>query len=199
MPEMDGYEATRQIRKNASGKHNSNIPIVAMTANAMKGDREKCLEAGMNDYLTKPVDMADLAEKLGEWLGSTKPDVKTQDPTLLLVEGRVWDNEAALVRFGGKPERLLSIVDSFVEHMPEKMDTLQKAILTGDSIAVGEIAHYIKGSTLNLSAIGLQQVMEELEQAGRDGRIEKLSVLFNQFSEQFEIFMDELVSFQQKS
>lgn len=70
MPEMDGYETTRQIRLGNAGKENEMIPIVAMTANAMAGDREKCLESGMNDYISKPIDAAQLNEKLKLWLDS---------------------------------------------------------------------------------------------------------------------------------
>jgi len=199
MPEMDGYEATRQIRNDVSGRHNSEIPIIAMTANAMKGDREKCLEAGMNDYLTKPVDMEELAEKLAEWLGSKELGVVVKQSSTVSVEKVVWDNEAALARFAGKSERLASIIGSFVEHIPEKVDALQNAILKGDAITASEIAHYIKGSVANLSAVGLLKITEELELAGADGNIEKLPIIFDQFIEQFEIFMDELLSFQQKN
>ena len=68
MPKMDGYEATRQIRKGSAGKHNSKIPIIAMTANAMDGDREKCLEAGMDDYISKQVEPVDIITKLAKWI-----------------------------------------------------------------------------------------------------------------------------------
>jgi len=68
MPEMDGYEATSTIRDLNSAVRNHNIPIVAMTANAMKGDREKCLEAGMDDYVSKPINMQDLADAIGRYL-----------------------------------------------------------------------------------------------------------------------------------
>lgn len=199
MPEMDGYEATRQIRKDASGRRNSNIPIIAMTANAMKGDREKCLESGMNDYLTKPVDTEELAGKLSEWLGAKGAGVITEELADSSAEGVVWDDEAALARFAGKPERLLSIVNSFVEHIPAKVDVLQEAILKGDALAVAEVAHYIKGSVVNLNAVGLQRITEELELTGADGDIEALPILFERFTEQFEMFMDELFSFQQKN
>ena len=70
MPVMDGYQATQAIREGKAGKHNKNITIIALTANAMQGDREKCLDAGMNDYLTKPLDSAALEPKLQQWLGT---------------------------------------------------------------------------------------------------------------------------------
>jgi len=68
MPKMDGYEATRQIRAKAGGAHYAQIPIIAMTANAMKGDKEHCLEVGMSDYISKPIDPELLKEKLSYWL-----------------------------------------------------------------------------------------------------------------------------------
>ena len=70
MPEMDGYEATRKIRQGQLGIYNYNIVIIAMTANAMKGDRDKCLEAGMDDYLTKPINVTVLQDTLNRWLKS---------------------------------------------------------------------------------------------------------------------------------
>jgi len=68
MPEMDGYEATEKIREGHTGEKNKQIAIIALTANAMQGDREKCLKAGMDDYLTKPIDPESLLEKLQHWL-----------------------------------------------------------------------------------------------------------------------------------
>jgi CheY-like chemotaxis protein len=68
MPEMDGYEATQIIRDTLSTVRNHNIPIIAMTANAMKGDRERCLEAGMDDYVTKPIDIKELKDTIGRWV-----------------------------------------------------------------------------------------------------------------------------------
>jgi CheY-like chemotaxis protein len=68
MPEMDGYEATRQIRRGNAGKNNRMVPIIAMTANAMVGDREKCIESGMDDHITKPINEEQIYRKLLQWL-----------------------------------------------------------------------------------------------------------------------------------
>lgn len=71
MPEMDGFEATRCIRQEGSKVLNPHIPIIALTAATMKGDREKCIQAGMNDFIAKPVQQRELAELLGRWLAIT--------------------------------------------------------------------------------------------------------------------------------
>lgn len=72
MPEMDGYEVTKRIRVGEAGPHNCNIPIIAMTANAMKGDKEKCLDIGMDDYLSKPIDHDLLTGKITKWANTAK-------------------------------------------------------------------------------------------------------------------------------
>jgi two-component system sensor histidine kinase/response regulator len=71
MPVMDGYETTQNIRSGLVGKDITDIPIIAMTANAMKGDREKCIDAGMNDYLSKPINIPDLEQKLNQWISTS--------------------------------------------------------------------------------------------------------------------------------
>jgi CheY-like chemotaxis protein len=86
MPEMDGFEATRIIRAPESGVINSRVPIIAMTAHAMKGDRERCLEAGMDDYISKPISPKDLLEKITRWIGNkqqckTNSDLQKMDPS----------------------------------------------------------------------------------------------------------------------
>jgi len=107
MPEMDGYEASRVIRKSRAGERNKNIVIIAMTANAMEGDREKCMDAGMNDYLTKPVDVDKLLEKLTQWLpGEEDLTVvsgieKSTDEAVDVTDEVIWDKGGALKRILG--------------------------------------------------------------------------------------------------
>lgn len=162
MPGMDGYTATRAIRKGIAGATVKHLPIVAMTANAMGGAREQCMEAGMNDYLTKPVDPALLEEKLARFLKAdvrkmhsnddhpaatnahadtsalTKPAETQTAPAQVEKSGNktseIWDIESALRRMSGKPERLRKITGMFVDNFPQyNRDLLQTfTLLLGD-------------------------------------------------------------------
>ncbi|OUS29234.1 hypothetical protein A9Q99_08960 [Gammaproteobacteria bacterium 45_16_T64] len=205
MPEMDGYEATIKIRNDASGRHNANIPIIAMTANAMKGDRERCLEAGMSDYLSKPVDPDELEKKLLEWLpdivlsshederpgGDYEVEIASKDEAVV----PIWDQAAVLKRLRGKVHRLQYLVDSFVSTMPAKVDELRECIAQGQCDEAGKAAHFIKGSVANLSGLRLQDVTQAIELAGSENNAKELEKLFPCFIEQFTLFVDELSEF----
>ncbi len=185
MPIMDGFEASRKIRAGAGGQSNSNIPIVALTANAMKGDREKCLSSGMSDYISKPIDENKLLSCLRRWLlpdvknGSGKninnANVPAQVENLTLTisgnsqatnENRQWDLATALKRVGGKEKRLQRLIDMYFANMPERIARLEAAIAENDLSAVATTAHEIKGVVGNFSAEVLARTAAELEQAG---------------------------------
>jgi PAS domain S-box-containing protein len=163
MPEMDGYETTRQIRAGRAGARYKGMPIVAMTANAMKGDKQKCLNAGMSDYLSKPIDPLALEQKLQEWLD--KLDKQQEDSSELLI----WDKEALLKRVKGKPERLEKLVELFVNDMPERLMELESAAAAGDCETCAALAHSIKGVSGNLSANVMFDLSAKMEMLAREG------------------------------
>jgi len=186
MPEMDGYEASRQIREGKAGDRNQSITIVAMTANAMQGDREKCLSAGMNDYLTKPIDPDLLLAKLQHWLLSTEnfqTSEKTAElsPKIIEDELAIWDKEAALKRILGKKALLQSLIEVFLNETPERLENIKKAIDDGDTKQVQYLAHTIKGVAANLSASSLQQHAASIEVAAKDADIEQVTKLLPDF------------------
>lgn len=193
MPEMDGYQTTKEIRI-GDGIPNPSIPIVAMTANAMKGDREKCITAGMDDYLTKPIDPEELTKKLEKWLKTkltiddknTASFQKTEEvePGTNTVEQKIWDKDAALKRVRGKQERLDILINMFFDSMPEKVDSLGKAIEQKQADEASAIAHSVKGSVSNLGGIALQNIAQEIELSHDNA--EKMQQLWPLFIEQYE-------------
>jgi PAS domain S-box-containing protein len=167
MPEKDGYEATRDIRSGKAGRRNQSIPIVAMTANAMKGDKEKCLGVGMNDYLSKPIDYDAMGSVLKKWI---KPSIPSSTLTLIasnngsLLQEHIWDKDAALVRLCGNSNLLLKLIDLYFKEMPNEFNGLLLAIENKKLVVIAEIAHKIKVVSANLNAQRMRQLVEQIEE-----------------------------------
>ncbi len=171
MPEMDGYEATRRIRLGLAGERYRNIPVVAMTANALSGDRDRCVAAGMNDYMSKPVEPAVLTGKLKKWLfigAGEEPEFSevcesVESTGLADLKVVQWDKESALKRVRGRNDRLAYLIGLFKSDMPERMVELEAALREGDLESASRVAHVIKGVAGNLSASELFELMGQLE------------------------------------
>ncbi|HEV8377185.1 MAG TPA: response regulator [Candidatus Polarisedimenticolia bacterium] len=190
MPEMDGYAATRAIRK-AEAERGARTPIIAMTANAMQGDREECLECGMDDYLAKPVRPEDLARVVESWL---KPEVEEERESGSCppaprqaatggAKGRSLRRPAAreasldagvlsdLREAGGEEEDgfLRMLVGKFLEEAPACIACLSEASNSADAPALGKAAHRLKGAAATLGARRLAAICLEMETLGRGG------------------------------
>ena len=187
MPEMDGYEAAAHIRDPQSGVHNHDIPIIAMTANAMAGDREKCLEAGMNDYLAKPVEPQALAKMLEKWLPQDgDKGLKMKDEPAEGANDGAGQDVAAVKAFADSPidmaaalkgaagsiELLSGVAEVFLDNVPRRMDALAEAIQSGQACAVRDAAHAIKSAVSVIRAPRAQQLAAQLEQMGRGTKLE---------------------------
>jgi two-component system sensor histidine kinase/response regulator len=161
MPEMDGLAATGAIRQREQ-KSGTHLPIFAMTAHAMKGDRERCLEAGMDGYITKPVRFSDIEQTLANLAGAAKPAQK--------LEAKVasWNRTEALDRIGGDEELLRDLCQIFLEESPKLLEKLQQALAAGDSDGVMRAAHSLKGESSYLGADGTSQAARQLEEMGRN-------------------------------
>lgn len=166
MPEMDGYETTRQIRSGKAGLENIELIIIAMTANAMQGDRQKCLDAGMNDYLSKPIMTDSIYHKLNQWLNGVETNEDNQEQDRITAGDEkinLWDEASVLNRMSDDTRLLIPLIKLFVDDMPLRLDELQQAFEYNDFDAARRAAHTIKGSAANLSAVKLQNAAAELE------------------------------------
>jgi two-component system sensor histidine kinase/response regulator len=218
MPEMDGFEATRKIRELEAGSSKleagfpsafPHIPIIAMTAHALKGDRERCLEAGMSDYLSKPVKPNDLALMLERWLQETAdiprtvhaagekrasarsddhpPGAECDDFPGETTEAAIFDRDGFMNRVMNDAELAETITHAFLADMPTQIEKLAAAAADNDARQSEQHAHRIKGAAANLGAQALEQAAWAMEQAGTAGDVSKLQDLMPGVTRQFEI------------
>jgi two-component system, sensor histidine kinase and response regulator len=198
MPEMDGYEATRIIRQDPES---GNVPIIAMTANAMTGDREKCLEAGMNDHIAKPISMESLFETLAEWVSTTKArplqtsvdPLKTEDSTDILPQTLPGINlEKGLLNVDDNKKLFRKLLLDFYKDHQQDAQLLQAALKTDDREVAQRIAHSIKGVSGTLGAEKLSQVSAHLESSLNQMPEEISSELISDFEAELAIIVQGL-------
>jgi PAS domain S-box-containing protein len=170
MPEMDGLEATRRIRNPKTGVLNLRVPIIAMTAHAMKRDQDQCLEAGMDDYIAKPVQFEELAATLQRRLAlADKPPAKQSGNSAPPAPGQdVFDRAGCLNRLGGDEELLHRILTVFVDDAQQQVDKLAEALAAADSAQINRLAHKFNGASGSIGATELQKLASKIEAAARD-------------------------------
>ncbi|EDZ63257.1 multi-sensor hybrid histidine kinase [Sulfurimonas gotlandica GD1] len=175
MPELDGYDTTRAIRDAKAGKAYISIPIIAMTANAMAGDKEKCSIAGMDDYLSKPLDPELLRSTLAKWL-LKKDKVENNSKKELLL----WDEKNALNRLGGSEKLLKKVLLIFADDIQNSLKSLKEAIEKKDDSGIKLHSHSIKGSCGNVSAMKMEQMAREIELNESEFKEEELHEKFQE-------------------
>src|SRR5438093_760780 len=164
MPEMDGYEVTAAVRarERVQGGH---LPIVALTAHAMKGDRERCLEAGMDAYVSKPVDAEELFATLERVAPGDRPPSVTAPPRA--ANGDILDRAALLERTDHDPELLLDILNTFREDSAKLLAEIRSALARREARALARPAHTLKGALATLAARAAAEAARRLESVGR--------------------------------
>jgi two-component system sensor histidine kinase/response regulator len=170
MPEMDGMEATAVIR--ARDKvHCVHTPILAMTAHAMKGDREKCLEAGMDGYVAKPIRAADLFAEIERLVSDTSAPAAQSAPAVMAepANGEVLDRAAFFERIEGDTDLLADMVGLFLRECPCHLVAIREAVACGDARTLERAAHTLKGSVSNFAAPAAAAAVLRLERMGREG------------------------------
>ncbi|WP_275074575.1 ATP-binding protein [Pseudoalteromonas ostreae] len=172
MPILNGYQACEKIRAGDAGNEFINIPIIAMTANAMMGEKEKCLSVGMNDYISKPIQANEAQAKVIEWALSNY-EKNVPPVTGILVEKEVlWDQSAALSRLLNKEALLIKICTMFIKTAPEKFKQLTEFVDDGNYEQVRQVAHSLKGLCGEISADKLRSVFAEIELQASKGQLD---------------------------
>ncbi len=185
MPEMDGYEATRELRKNPELQK---LPVIAMTADAMDGVADRVLQAGMNDYVSKPIELENLFHVLSSWIkpgsrelpeGYTPPDFAAGDlpEKLPVIDG--IDTADGLSRVGGNLKRYVKVLEQFVENQGQVESALNQSVEKEDWETAVRLAHTLKGIAGTIGASELQKLAAELE---KSLKAETLTVLDEQIS-----------------
>ena len=179
MPEMDGFATTAAIREKekTTGEH---IPIIAMTAHAMKGDREKCLIAGMDDYISKPIRSEELYKAIESFSCVSKQienasEQNIDDNSI----NNIINKDELMERIDGDMELLSQMIELFLEDNPKNMAKIQEAILNNNTRDLERAAHTIKGSISNFSTGKAFETVFKLEKMGRDGEITNAEEIFS--------------------
>jgi CheY-like chemotaxis protein len=202
MPEMDGFEATKQIRKAEAKMLRANendpadsgrVPIIALTAHALEGDRKKCLQAGMDDYITKPVEASALIAAWEKWLlprgevrsplkGEIREEVAAPTPQEAVL---VFDRAALFKRMMGDEELAQVIIAGFLGDLPGQINQLKSYAQAGDARQVEQQAHKIKGASATVGGEALRAVAAAMEQAGKDGDLATIAARAEELDPQF--------------
>ncbi len=184
MPVMDGYEASGKIRERETpGKRR--IPIVAMTAHAMKGDRERSLEAGMDDHVNKPVSGSALQEVLEKYLTSGAPALQQAPPVEGAPSGPV-DIQRIREIADGDTAFEQELIELFLQDMTPRLDSLQAVIREGNSRGLREMDHSVKGASASTGARGMQRIAARLEEMGERGELGDTDRLMDELRSEFE-------------
>jgi CheY-like chemotaxis protein len=170
MPEMGGIEATAEIRRREREGGLAHQRIIAMTAHAMTGDRERCLEAGMDGYLSKPIDPVVLFSTVEEESGAGGAAADAVEP--VPVRRAAVDREGLMRRLAGDEDLLQQVIVLFLEDCPPRLAAIQAAAVQGNAEQIRLAAHALKGSAGNLSADALCEAARDLEHIGAESRLE---------------------------
>ncbi|NDV27472.1 response regulator [Desulfovibrio sp. JC010] len=200
MPVMDGLESTAEMRKL---EKLCNLPIIAMTAHAMKGDREKCIAAGMDDYVSKPIDTDQLFETLSRWIAPRESESGTETVTANLDSGEKdvlpdslpgIDIQSALQRMLGRTKLLRTMLGDFEADYSDSAERLRWLLESGKERQAAVLAHTIKGVSGNFSAYSLHRVCGELERAITDNNLYAVRPLLDSYETELQIVLGSIAN-----
>ena len=198
MPLMNGYEVTAVIRDQASAVRDHSLPVIALTANAMREDRDTCLAAGMDDYLSKPVDISDLLAILERWLPPPTPGACN---TAMVAQGvepsreaatAVFDMAAFVSRNMEDLELSRDVAAIFIQHGPGYVASIREAVAADDAATLRLQAHKLKGAAANIALEPLRAIAARIESSALTGDMKKGAELLPELERQFERATDAL-------
>jgi PAS domain S-box-containing protein len=195
MPEMDGLDATRIIRATTDGTLNRNVPIIALTAHVMQGDREECVAAGMNDYVAKPVTPHTLSNVLERWIikldAARRGDgTNPADRAFLARDERsvnaIFDEEGLLARVMDDRDIAITVLSGFLDDIPKQIEAMRNHLDAKDVKSAERQAHSIKGASAAVGGKRLSQLAFELEKAGKSADLDRMKVLLPELMRVFD-------------
>ena len=211
MPVLDGYSTTQKIREGAIGNEYTDIPIIAMTANVMAGDKQRCLAVGMDDYVAKPIDGDLLKSVVRRWQGGKEmvrdesehaneqspinellsqiDDVTDSQRYVNTIDPSIWDYQSLLKRVLGKQKLVSSLIKSFRTTLPSQLEQLKKDVSIKQAENIRLTAHAIKGVTGNLSAIQLQSIASHIETLAKQNDLHTVDSLLTKLIDEFDKFI----------
>jgi len=199
MPVMDGFDATRKIREDTRFAH---LPILAMTANAMAGDKEKCIECGMNDHIAKPIDVDQLFITLGCWIRPKSPATQSgagadiakaaKDDEVPYIAG--LETDKALRRVGGSIKLLRKLLHRFCENETDVISRIKTAIENNDANTATREAHTIKGLAGNIGAIKMAECAGAVEDMLRRGESDGLALVLDAMEQELATLLERIVA-----
>ncbi|WP_241235008.1 response regulator [Amphritea opalescens] len=202
MPEMDGYQATAEIRAREQKEGLKHLPIIALTANAVADDRQRCLQAGMDDYLAKPFNKRQILQMLKRWLPQNDVVDSVVSATPDHHESRVSIHSTAidkkiisqLIEMDTDGTFLHKIIDAYLEKSIDDLKCLQQAVVEQDADMLRLAAHSFKSSSCNLGALTLAELCKELEQMGRRGELVRAADLLKEIKAEYRQAKQVLIS-----
>ena len=199
MPVMDGIEAARQIRNPRSAVLNHDIPIIALTANAMESDRDSCLAAGMNDFVPKPILKAVLRAALNRWLPTGDAAIPTATRQVVpSITGKeetlIFDRAGVLRRLEGDNGLAQIVFSAFFEDMPGQIEALKYLVKSGDASGAARQAHSIRGAAANAGGERLRALASEMEKAADAGDLLFIAIRMDELELQFRCLKDAIVA-----
>jgi DNA-binding response OmpR family regulator len=207
MPVMDGFQATSAVRA-AQDPRKAKVPIVAMTAHALKDDRQRCLSAGMDDYLSKPInaqELIELVERVAERNAMWHPPVEQpaeapsgREAAPISVGKEVFNPEEGRARCFGTSEMFWKMAVFFFKDSARVLDRIHTALQRGDAKEIARAAHHLRGTVVYLGAQSTAEAAEQVERLATAGDLKGVAEAVHPLESQIELLKDELFRFCQQ-